>query len=284
MGRPRRGRQSILKACRERACPSCRKSSWSVTRKTTAPICPAGARDSRCARRFARSRATNSTRGWRPATGARGRSSTTRRARPAQPAEPIRVDVHGFAPSRSQRRAQAKAAPAVTVRIGPVEVDEARLALYRAHESGRGLDRDGRPGIDTIGYESAFAMSCVEGFELRYVVAGQLAGVAITDRGARALSAVYHSGIRRTRRCRSGPSRSSRRSRSPGAGGSTGSTWVWRSATTARWPTSWRSCRTNDASAARGSGSRAPPTASAEAEMREEQQALLWSRLRPRCS
>ena len=33
-------------------------------------------------------------------------------------------------------------------------------------------------------------MSCVEGFELRYVVAGQLAGVAITDRGARALSAV----------------------------------------------------------------------------------------------
>jgi arginine-tRNA-protein transferase len=105
--------------------------------------------------------------------------------------EPIRVDVHAFAPSRSQRRAQAKAAPAVTVSVGPIEVDEARLALYRAHESGRGLDRDGRPPIDGLGYESAFALSCVEGFEVRYLVEGRLAGVAVTDRGARALSAVY---------------------------------------------------------------------------------------------
>jgi arginyl-tRNA--protein-N-Asp/Glu arginylyltransferase len=105
--------------------------------------------------------------------------------------EPIRVDVRAFAPSRSQRRARARADEAVAVQIGPIEVDEARLALYRAHEGGRGLDRDGRPPIDTTGYESAFAMSCVEGFELRYLVAGRLAGVAITDRGARSLSAVY---------------------------------------------------------------------------------------------
>ena len=105
--------------------------------------------------------------------------------------EPIRVDVHAFEPSRSQRRAHAKAAAAVTVQLGPIEVDDARLALYRAHEHGRGLDRDGRPPVDPIGYESAFAMSCVDGFEVRYFVADQLAGVAITDRGARALSAVY---------------------------------------------------------------------------------------------
>ena len=104
--------------------------------------------------------------------------------------EPIRVDVRAFAPSRSQRRAHAKAA-AVAVQVGPIEVDDARLALYRAHERGRALDHDGRPPIDTLGYESAFAASCVEGFEVRYTVAGQLAGVAITDRGARALSAVY---------------------------------------------------------------------------------------------
>jgi len=105
--------------------------------------------------------------------------------------EPIRVDVRAFAPSRSQRRAHAKAAAAVTVQLGPIEVDDARLALYRAHERGRALDHDGRPPIDTMGYESAFAISCVEGFEVRYTVAGQLAGVAITDRGARSLSAVY---------------------------------------------------------------------------------------------
>ena len=105
--------------------------------------------------------------------------------------EPIRVDVRAFAPSRSQRRALAKAEAVVTVQVGEIEVDEARFALYRAHERGRGLDRDGRPPIDATGYESAFAMSCVDGFEVRYLIDGQLAGVAITDRGARSLSAVY---------------------------------------------------------------------------------------------
>jgi arginyl-tRNA--protein-N-Asp/Glu arginylyltransferase len=105
--------------------------------------------------------------------------------------EPLRVDVNAFAPSRSQRRARAKAAEVVSVQLGPIEADEARLALYRAHEHGRALDREGRPPIDALSYESAFAMSCVDGFELRYFVGDRLAGVAITDRGARALSAVY---------------------------------------------------------------------------------------------
>lgn len=105
--------------------------------------------------------------------------------------EPLRVDVRAFVPSRSQRRAQAKADAAVTVEAGPIEVDQARLALYEAHQRGRGLDRDGQPPIDARGYESFFAMSCAEGFEIRYFVGGRLAGVAVTDRGARALSAVY---------------------------------------------------------------------------------------------
>jgi arginyl-tRNA--protein-N-Asp/Glu arginylyltransferase len=105
--------------------------------------------------------------------------------------EPIRVDVRAFAPSRAQRRAHVAADAAVTVQLGPIEVDDARLTLYRAHESGRGLDRDGRPPIDLEGYESAFAMTCVDGFEVRYFVANRLAAVAITDRGARSLSAVY---------------------------------------------------------------------------------------------
>ncbi len=105
--------------------------------------------------------------------------------------EAIRVDVRAFAPSRSQRRAQAKGEAAITVELGPIEVDEERLALYRAHERGRGLDHGGRPPIDALEYESFFATSCVEGFEVRYRVGGRLCGVAITDRGARALSAVY---------------------------------------------------------------------------------------------
>jgi leucyl-tRNA---protein transferase len=103
----------------------------------------------------------------------------------------IRVDVRAFAPSRSQRRAQAKGDAVVTVQLGPLVVDEARLALYQAHEHGRGLDPGGRPSIDALGYESSFARSCVEGLEVRYHVGRQLRGVAITDRGARSLSAVY---------------------------------------------------------------------------------------------
>jgi arginine-tRNA-protein transferase len=105
--------------------------------------------------------------------------------------EPIRVDVRAFAPSRAQRRARAKGDAAIEVRVGPIEVDAARLALYQAHESGRDLAPGGRPPIDLLGYESCFALSCVDGFEVRYLVAGRLAAVAITDRGARALSAVY---------------------------------------------------------------------------------------------
>ncbi len=105
--------------------------------------------------------------------------------------EPLRVDVPGFVPSRSQRRALAKGDAAIAVEVGPIEVDGERLALYEAHQRGRGLDRDGRPPIDADGYESFFAMSCAEGFEVRYRVGGRLAGVAVTDRGQRALSAVY---------------------------------------------------------------------------------------------
>ena len=41
----------------------------------------------------------------------------------------IRVDVQAFAPSRSQRRAQAKGDASVTVELGPIVVDDRRLDL-----------------------------------------------------------------------------------------------------------------------------------------------------------
>ena len=104
--------------------------------------------------------------------------------------EPIRVDVRAFAPSRIQRRVRARADARVDVSVGPIEVDHERVALYLRHESARDLDR-GHPPIDDVGYEAFLASSCVDGFEIRYVVDGELAAVAITDRGARSLSAVY---------------------------------------------------------------------------------------------
>jgi arginyl-tRNA--protein-N-Asp/Glu arginylyltransferase len=103
----------------------------------------------------------------------------------------IRVDLRAFAPSRSQRRAKARGEAAITVQLGPILVDDLRVTLYQTHERGRGLDRGGQPPIGALEYESFFVDSCVEGFEVRYLVGGRLCGVAITDRGARSLSAVY---------------------------------------------------------------------------------------------
>jgi leucyl-tRNA---protein transferase len=104
--------------------------------------------------------------------------------------EPIRVDVRAFSPSRSQRRAQAKASASVVTRMGPLEVDARRLALYLEHLQKRGLAREGE-SIDARGYASFFVASCVDGFEIRYFIGDQMVGLAITDRGERALSAMY---------------------------------------------------------------------------------------------
>ncbi len=105
--------------------------------------------------------------------------------------EPIRVDVRAFVPSRSQRRAQDKASAAVTTRIGPVEVDDRRVALYLEHLHKRGLARRADESIDAREYASAFVASCVGGFELRYFIGDEMVGLAVTDQGERSLSAVY---------------------------------------------------------------------------------------------
>jgi arginine-tRNA-protein transferase len=104
--------------------------------------------------------------------------------------EALRVDVRAFVPSRSQRRAQAKGEARIVARVGRLQADARRVALYLEHLEKRGLAR-GTESIDVRGYAAHFVASCVEGFEIRYLVDGQLAGVAITDRGARSLSAVY---------------------------------------------------------------------------------------------
>jgi arginine-tRNA-protein transferase len=104
--------------------------------------------------------------------------------------EPIRVDVRTFAPSRSQRRAKAKASASVTARIGPLEVDDRRIALYLHHLEKRGLAREGE-SLDARGYASFFVASCVDGFEIRYFIGDEMVGLAVTDQGERSLSAMY---------------------------------------------------------------------------------------------
>lgn len=104
--------------------------------------------------------------------------------------EPIRLEVGEFAPSRSQQRAKIRGDRELTTTLGPPLCDEQRVALYNRHKQGRGLGDRSSP-IDADGYREFLVQSCCETFELAYRAQGQLVGVAIVDRGAESLSAVY---------------------------------------------------------------------------------------------
>ena len=107
-----------------------------------------------------------------------------------QACEPIRLVADRTVLSRAQRRVWRTTARIVQVECGEPIVDEQRVALYNRHKQERGLG-DGRDPLDAVGYAEFLASTCCETFELRYSVAGRTVGVAVVDRGADALSAVY---------------------------------------------------------------------------------------------
>jgi leucyl-tRNA---protein transferase len=102
--------------------------------------------------------------------------------------EPIRLDVSRFAPNRSQRRVLERGDREISLEIGPPVLDPARVELYNRHKRLRGLG-DGE--IDLAGYRQFLVMTCCDSFELRYRVGNELVGIALADRSANALSAVY---------------------------------------------------------------------------------------------
>lgn len=104
--------------------------------------------------------------------------------------EPIRIDVQRFEPNRSQRRTLARNDALLRVESGPPSVDPERVQLYNRHKEGRGLGSPRHP-IDVDGYREFLVASSCQSFELRYYLQDRLVGVAIADRGANALSAVY---------------------------------------------------------------------------------------------
>jgi arginine-tRNA-protein transferase len=102
--------------------------------------------------------------------------------------EPIRLDVNRFTPNRSQRRVLERGDREISLEIGPPVLDPARVELYNRHKRLRGLG-DGE--IDLAGYRQFLVMTCCDSFELRYRVGNELVGIALADRSAHALSAVY---------------------------------------------------------------------------------------------
>ncbi len=93
-------------------------------------------------------------------------------------------------PNRSQRRALERGNARLTVEVADPIADARRVELYNRHKELRGLASD-RDGIDLEGYREFLVVSCCETFELRYLLDGQLIGVALVDRSDEALSAVY---------------------------------------------------------------------------------------------
>jgi leucyl-tRNA---protein transferase len=106
--------------------------------------------------------------------------------------EALRVDVTAFTATSGQRRAGRRGDRELVVELGEPLVDDERVALFAKHEELRGL-RQRERALDAQEYARFLVESTAPVFEIRYRLreSGQLVGVAITDRGARSLSAVY---------------------------------------------------------------------------------------------
>ena len=104
--------------------------------------------------------------------------------------EAIRIPVDDFQPSQSQRRAWRRGCRELTTEVAPLELDAHKVALYEQHKRLRGLAQHDATTTPEV-YKSFLVDSCTEGFELRFSLGAELVGVAVTDRAARSLSAVY---------------------------------------------------------------------------------------------
>ena len=105
--------------------------------------------------------------------------------------EAIRIDVSAFTPGRTQRRIFRRGEAVLRTRTGRPSLALEKVALYNRHKRERGL-LIGDGLIDADGYEQFLVDSCTDTIEITYCWGeDRLVGVAIADRAADALSAVY---------------------------------------------------------------------------------------------
>lgn len=102
---------------------------------------------------------------------------------------PMRVRVHDHAPSRSQRRCLKRNAD-VTMRLRPLQYDEAHYRLYcryqAARHAGGGMDQDDREQ-----FRGFLLQSRVDSALAEFTLDGEVVMVALIDRLLDGLSAVY---------------------------------------------------------------------------------------------
>lgn len=104
--------------------------------------------------------------------------------------EPIRIDVDRFAANRTQRRVERRGDAELETEVGKPGLTMEKVALYNRHKIERRLVV-GDDLVDAAGYEQFLVETCAETMEIRYRYRDALVGVAISDRAADALSAVY---------------------------------------------------------------------------------------------
>ncbi len=105
--------------------------------------------------------------------------------------EAIRVPVQSFRPSRSQRRVLRRNDTDVRVERHRPALTPQHLAMYNRHSHERGLSlRDGPAG--ETDYRFFLVESCVDTWEVRYLVGDRLVAVSVMDFGRNAVSSVYH--------------------------------------------------------------------------------------------
>jgi len=104
--------------------------------------------------------------------------------------QPIRIEVETFKPSRTQRRVFLRGEAQIRTEIRTPSLTAEKVALYNQHKIERGL-LIGNELLDPAGYEQFLVDTCTDTIELEYRDGDTLIGVAVADRAAGALSAVY---------------------------------------------------------------------------------------------
>lgn len=107
-----------------------------------------------------------------------------------QACEPIRIDLNTFVPDKTQRRVFRKDEATLQTEIGRPTVTPEKVALFNRHKRERGLVV-GDAYTDADAYQQFLVDTCTDTIELTYRDKARLVGVAVADRAADALSAVY---------------------------------------------------------------------------------------------
>ncbi len=105
--------------------------------------------------------------------------------------EGLRIPVHEFKPSKSQRRVRNRWKGHLRIEYGPPTFTPEKLALFNRHKRERDLVASDDGEMTALGYTSWLVHSCFPTMEMRYFYDDELVGIGIVDLGETSISSVY---------------------------------------------------------------------------------------------